>query len=106
MLALVWAAKHFRCYLLGRKFLVRTDHSALTYLQKFSDQNSRLLKWNLRLSELDFVVEHTAGSKISHVDALSQQVGTFTHPNSLEKENIVQEKSGCFLLHTETRSLF
>ena len=29
MLALVWAVKYFRCYLLGRKLLVRTDHSAV-----------------------------------------------------------------------------
>ena len=92
MLTLVWAAKHFRCYLLGRKFLVRTDHSALIYWQKFSDQNSRLLKWSLRLSDLDFVVEHRAGSKISHVDALSRHVSTITHQNSLEKENILQEQ--------------
>jgi len=33
MLALVWATKYFRCYLYGKKFLVRTDHSALTYLR-------------------------------------------------------------------------
>ena len=39
MLALVWATKFFRCYLHGRKFLARTDHSALTYLRNFSDQN-------------------------------------------------------------------
>ena len=29
MLALVKAFRHFRCYLLGKKFKVRTDHSAL-----------------------------------------------------------------------------
>ena len=39
MLALVWATKFFRSYLYGRKFLARTDHSALTYLCNFSDQN-------------------------------------------------------------------
>jgi len=65
-----------------KKFLVRKDHSALTYLQKYSDQNSRLLKWSLRKSELDFVVEHRAGSKIGHVDALSRHVGTITHPTA------------------------
>jgi hypothetical protein len=37
MLGLVWATKHFRCSLYGNKFLVRTDHSALTYLQNFAD---------------------------------------------------------------------
>jgi hypothetical protein len=29
MLALIWATKHFRCYLHGTKFVVRTDHAAL-----------------------------------------------------------------------------
>ena len=31
MLALVWATKFFRCYLHGKKFLVRTDHSAVIF---------------------------------------------------------------------------
>jgi len=34
---LVWATKQFRCYLYGNKFLVRTDHSALTNFQNFAD---------------------------------------------------------------------
>jgi hypothetical protein len=38
ILALFWATKLFRCYLLGKKFLVRTGHAALTYLQNFADQ--------------------------------------------------------------------
>jgi hypothetical protein len=43
MLALVWVTKYIRCYLYGKHFLVRTDHAALTYLQKFTDHNSCLL---------------------------------------------------------------
>jgi len=58
MLAVTWATKHFGCYLYGKKFLVRTDHSALTYLQKFVDNNSRLMRWSLRLAEFDFDLEH------------------------------------------------
>jgi len=42
MLALVWATRYFRCYLHGKRFLVRTDLEALTYLQKFADHNIRL----------------------------------------------------------------
>jgi hypothetical protein len=76
LLALVWAAKHFRCYLYGRRFTVRTDHAALTYLKTFSDTNAKLMRWSLRLSELDFTVEHRAGKKISHADTLNRHVGT------------------------------
>ena len=58
-----------------KKFLIRTDHSALTYLRKFADYNGRLMRWSLKLSEMDFAVEHGAGYKIGHVDALSRHVG-------------------------------
>jgi hypothetical protein len=92
ILALVWATKFFRCYLYGKKFLVRTDRSALYYLRKFSDHNSRLMRWSLKLSELDFVVEHKPGSKISHVDALSRHVGAVMHEYSLDKERILCEQ--------------
>ena len=93
MLALVWATKQFRCYLFGKQFLVRTDHSALKYLQNFPDQNSRLMRWSLKLSELDFVVEHRAGYKIGHVDALSRHVGAILEERILDRKNISQEQA-------------
>ena len=74
MLALVWAAKYFRCYLYGKRFVVRTDHSALSYVRNFADNNCRLLRWSLKLSELDFVVEHRPGPKIGHADTRSRHV--------------------------------
>ena len=94
MLTLVWATKYFRCYLYGNIFLVWTDHSALTYLRNFADQNSRLLRWSIKMSELDFIVEHMSGSKIGHVDALSGHVGAVKHGATLSKEIVLrgQEK--------------
>jgi len=92
MLALVWATRYFRCYLYEKRFLVRTDHAALTYLQKFAEHNSRLLKWSLKLSELDFVVEHRAGSRIGHVDAVSRHVGAITNPDPLSRKSVQQEQ--------------
>jgi len=75
MLALVWATKKFRCYLFGKQFLARTDHFALTYLRNIADNNSRLMRWALRLSEFDFIIEHKPGTRIRHADALSRHVG-------------------------------
>eukprot|EP00731_Ephydatia_muelleri_P036502 Em0266g5a len=37
MLALVWAIQHFRAYLYGKRFTVRTDHSSLKWLQSFHE---------------------------------------------------------------------
>jgi hypothetical protein len=91
-LAKVWATKYFHCYLFGTKFVARTDHSALTYLRNFADQNGRLLHWSLKLSELDFIVEHKPGSWITHVKALIRHVGTVTHKNCLDKGTILQEQ--------------
>jgi hypothetical protein len=53
------------CYLFGRTFLVKTDHAAITYLRKFADKNARFLRWSIKLSRLDFTVEHRAGSKLA-----------------------------------------
>ena len=92
MLALVWVTRHFPCYLHGRKFLAKKDHAAMKYIQKFFDQNSLLLRWSIRLSQLDFVVEHKPGSKMGHVDALSRHVGSVTQDNALNKENVLREQ--------------
>jgi len=92
MLALVWATKYFRCYLCGTTFIVRTDYSALIYLRNFANHNSQLLRWSLKLSELDFVVEHRPGTKIAHADALSRHVGTVTVNICLDRATILQEQ--------------
>jgi hypothetical protein len=68
MLALLWATKYFRCYLFGKRFVVKTDHSALSYLRIFVHHNRRLMRWSLKLSELDFIEERRSESQIGHVD--------------------------------------
>jgi hypothetical protein len=107
MLALVCATKPFRCYLYGRQFLVRTDHAALTYLRNFADSNSRLMRRSLRLSEFDFVIEHRAGTKISHVDALSRHVGVVLEDGLPSKGKILAEERKypfCSTQRSKTRS--
>ena len=58
MLAVVWAIKRLRQYLLGRKFTVQTDHQVLKWLMNVKDHSSRLLKWRLRLEEYDYEIEY------------------------------------------------
>ena len=51
------------------------------------------MRWSLKLSEMDFAVEHRAGSKIGHADALSRHVGAVMHEDILDRNNIFREQA-------------
>ena len=72
LLALVWAIRHFRPYLYGRKFDVYTDHRPLVYLFTLTDPSSRLTKFRLALEEYNFEVMYKKGSENVVADALSR----------------------------------
>lgn len=77
LLAIVFATRIFRPYLLGRHFLVRTDHRALQWLHNMSLTASRLTKWRILLDEFDFTVEHLPGTHNAAADALSRKPLSF-----------------------------
>nr|GFA23817.1 reverse transcriptase domain-containing protein [Tanacetum cinerariifolium] len=72
MLAVVYAFKKFRSYLIMNKSIVYTDHSALKYLFAKKDAKGRLLRWILLLQEIDFKVIDTRGVKNYAADHLSR----------------------------------
>uniref|UniRef100_A0A5S6Q9K0 RNA-directed DNA polymerase n=1 Tax=Trichuris muris TaxID=70415 RepID=A0A5S6Q9K0_TRIMR len=72
MLALVWAVKQFRPYLYGSRFVVRTDHNSLRWLQNFKEPEGQVARWLELLANFDFSVEHRAGSKHANADSLSR----------------------------------
>jgi len=62
------------------------------HLRTFADANSRLMRWSLRLSEFDLIVEHRPGIKIKHVDALSRHVAAIMQDGVPSKEEILAEQ--------------
>nr|GFC85028.1 reverse transcriptase domain-containing protein [Tanacetum cinerariifolium] len=71
MLAVVYAFKKFRSYLIMNKRIVYIDHSALKYLFAKKDAKARLLRWILLLKEFDFKVIDTRGAENYVADHLS-----------------------------------
>lgn len=71
-LAIVWAVKHFRSYLLGHKFRIVTDHRPLQWLFNVTDPSSRLLKWRLKLEEYTYEIQYKPGKLNQNADALSR----------------------------------
>ena len=49
MLAAVVMCTHFRSYLRGAQFTLRTDHSSLRWLQRFRNEDGMLAHWYLLL---------------------------------------------------------
>lgn len=72
LLAIVWAVKHFRPYLYGRKFTIFTDHRPLIYLFGMTNPSSRLTKFRLVLEEYDFNIKYIKGVNNVAADALSR----------------------------------
>ena len=71
-LAIKLEVEAFQVYLLGRDFMIQTDHRSLVWLDKLKDKNMRLARWSLVLQPYSFTVIHRAGSKNSNADALSR----------------------------------
>ena len=73
MLALVHFVKYFKHYLLGKHFVVRTDHESLKWLQNFKEPEGQVARWQERLQEFDFECVHRPGKQHRNADALSRQ---------------------------------
>lgn len=71
-LALVFCIKTWRCYLYGNEFTVFTDNSALTYIKRCKEPNSRMNRWLLYLSEFQFDIFHKKGKFNVVADAISR----------------------------------
>jgi hypothetical protein len=71
-LAVLWAVEHFRTMLLGRYFLLETDHSALRSILTTRNPEGRLARWVLKLQEFDFEVAYRKGKDHVPPDFMSR----------------------------------
>jgi len=58
LLAVVFGLKHFRQYLIGRKFVIRTDHAAIQWIQRTPELMPQAGRWLAIMEEFDFSVQH------------------------------------------------
>jgi len=72
LLAVVFFMKHFRHYLYGRQFTVRTDHGALRWLTNFKDPQGQVARWLEVLGTYTFEIQHRPGLRHGNADALSR----------------------------------
>ncbi|KAL1139178.1 hypothetical protein AAG570_009237 [Ranatra chinensis] len=89
LLGIVWATKHFRPYLLGRQFTIKTAHKPLVWVEKLEETSARISRWKETLAAYIFKIIHTKGSENVVADCLSRQVNA--------REDIDEDYAGRFL---------
>ena len=72
MFAVVYFVKYFKHYLLGREFILRTDHGSLTWLHRFKDPDGQVCRWLQQLGSYNFKIIHRPGNRHSNADAMSR----------------------------------
>ena len=82
LLALVTIVKKFRQYLLGRPFIIHTDHAALQWLRRTPEPIGQQARWLEILEEYDFEIQHRAGTRHTNADALSRRISAVNKPDT------------------------
>src|SRR5207253_1650079 len=73
LLAVIFYVKAFRQYLLGRSFVIRTDHAALQWLMKTPTPLGQISRWMSILAEFQFSIVHRPGRSHMNADAMSRR---------------------------------
>ena len=72
LLAVIVFTDHFRPYLIGQQFVLRTDHGSLTWLANFKEPTGQTARWMEKLQSFNFQIQHRQGKKHTNADALSR----------------------------------
>lgn len=71
-LAIKWALETFKYYLLGRDFILQTDHRGLQWLHTMKDTNNRIARWVMEMQPYRFKVQYQPGKSNVVADFLSR----------------------------------
>ena len=72
LLAVVASLDHFKAYVWGPKFLVRTDHAALVWLKNLKNIQGMLARWPAKQQQFHFDIVHRPGAQHGNADGLSR----------------------------------
>ena len=107
LLAIVFGLRTYRQYLLGKPFVIRTDHSALRWLRTTPEPMAQLARWLTFIEQFSFEIEHRAGVRHGNADGLSRRptdegegaavrgsVTTKESENALKAESLASDAVG------------
>ena len=61
LLVVITFMKHFKHYLLGQKFIIRTDHAPLIWLHSFKEPEGLIARWISIIKTSDYEIHYRSG---------------------------------------------
>jgi hypothetical protein len=108
-LAVIWATAVFKPYVIGTKFKVITDNTAITRLYT-KQQSARIIRWVLALQEFDIEFVHRKGTKCGDVDGPSRiplaepiDYGKHVFAEALAMRDVTPEHACCLSCTVDTK---
>ena len=95
LLAVVAFCHQYKYYLLGRPFLLRTDHSSLAWLFRIKAPGDQLARWLEELSQYSFCDQTQSWENTWIADALSKREGEILWLLQCRKQFEVLINRGC-----------
>jgi len=92
LLAIVFACRKFRNYLLGHQVKVLTDHHSLTFLNTCQLLSSRLVRWAIFLQEFQLEIQHIPGKENIGADTLTRYPQTPEDKSQTSNKTIIINK--------------
>lgn len=93
LMAIAWAVRRLRPFLIGIHFTIVTDCQCLINISAWKTVNPQMARWVSELAEYSFDVKHRPGQRMQHVDALSRAP-------VVEKEKVDEEKLSVMRIET------
>ena len=105
LLAIFYFCQHFNHYLYGKKFKLRTDHKAITFMFRTKKPlTAQFQTWMNYLSSLDIEIEYRKGELHNNADMLSRRNCDTCTQCQMEHEEAKKGKNKTRLLAVTTRS--
>ncbi|UYV79808.1 K02A2.6-like [Cordylochernes scorpioides] len=104
-LAITWACERFKDFVVGKTFLIETDHKPLVPIFTTKDLNDltpRLQRYRMRMLQFSFHIFHTPGKDLITADALPRQPLSGHLPEDEELQEEVEHFVRSIVLHQST----
>lgn len=102
LLAVVHFCVHYKHYLIGRKFKLRTDHGALIWLFQFKEPEGQIARWLEILSGFQMDIVHRAGRIHNNGDAMSRRPCDLSCPTCRKGEKLIEDVRTVYVKTAQT----